>query len=106
MQAKINKRHMNLVEFMQFYTFVLNHKLGKTNRVENALSRRVALLGITVVKLIGLESMKVDYDVDEDFVDAWRASKEAWSFEREPYLDYFIQEGYFFKGNQLCIPRE
>ena len=66
---------MKWFEFMQSYTFALKHKLGKTNKVVGALSRRVALLGTTTTRSTGLESMKANYEVDRDFVDAWRASK-------------------------------
>ena len=57
------------------------------------------------MELIGLESIKVDYEVDEDFTDVWKALKELWSVDRTQYLDYFIQEGNLFKGHPLCIPR-
>ena len=55
---------------MQSYTFVLKNKLGKTNRVVDALSQRVTLLGTIIVKSVGLELIKVDYEVNEDFFDA------------------------------------
>ena len=54
--------------------------------------------GIVVVNSMGLESINSNYEVDKDFFDAWRAPKEPWSVYRMPYLDYFIQEGYLFKG--------
>ena len=62
-------------------------------------------MGIIVVKPTGLESMNIEYEVNKYFVDAWKASKEPCRVNGTPYLDYFIQEGYLFKGHQLCIPR-
>ena len=48
--------------------------------------------------------MKVYYEFDEDFIEAWKVSKEPWSVENTPYMNYFIQEGHLFKGHHLCIP--
>ena len=43
-QNKLNSRHAKWVSFLQGYTFVLKHKLGKRNKVANALSQRTILL--------------------------------------------------------------
>ena len=67
-QTKMNQRHMKWVEFLQSYTFVMKHKLGKSNKVVDMLSWRFELLLRTViVQLTWLESMKADYEVDKDF---------------------------------------
>ena len=104
-QEKLNQRHIKWVEFMQSYTFVLKHKSRKNNWVIDTLSRRVTLLGIIVVKPMELESMNIDYEVNKYFVDACKASKEPCRVNGTPYLEYFIQEGYIFKGHHLCIPK-
>ena len=70
---------------------MLKHKSGKTNKLADVLTQRVTLFFMTTVQLIGLELMKDDYEVDKDFVDAWRDSKEPWSVDKTPNLDYFIQ---------------
>ena len=50
--------------------------------------------------------MKELYDVDPDFSEAWRECKALnLSDHMSTYDEYFIQEGMFFKGIQLCIPR-
>ena len=56
-----------------------------------------------VVKSVRLQLINDEFEVDEDFADAWRTSKEPWSVDRIPYLDYFIQEGYFFKGTRYSL---
>ena len=58
-----------------------------------------------VVNLIGLESTKTNYEVNEYLGKSWKACKETWSAEKTPYIDYFIHEGDLFKGHLLCIPR-
>ena len=88
--TKLNQRNIKWVDFFKSYAFVLNHKLGNTNKVVDALIRRFTLFGTTTVKSTGLESMKVDYKVNEYFFNAWNASKEPWSPDRYPYLDYFV----------------
>ena len=47
-------------------------------------------MGRTIVKSTRLESIKANYEVDEEFVDAWKASNEPWSVDQNPYLDYFV----------------
>jgi hypothetical protein len=56
-QFKLNQRHMKWVEFLQSSTFVLNHKLGKSKRVIDALSRRSTLLSTMTMEVVGLEDM-------------------------------------------------
>lgn len=43
-QGNLNRRHAKWVSFLQEYTFVLRHKSGSSNKVADALSRRVVLL--------------------------------------------------------------
>ena len=66
------------------------------NKVANALSRIFVLLGMIVVKLMRLESMKDDFEVNEDFDVVLKASRELLSGDKTLYLNYFIQEGYMF----------
>ena len=47
--------------------------------------------------------MKDYYEVDKDFSNAWKAFKDRLSVDKTPYLDYFIQYRYLFKGHQICI---
>ena len=42
-------------------------------KVANALSRIFVLLGMIVVKLMRLDLMKDDFEVNEDFDDVWKA---------------------------------
>jgi hypothetical protein len=43
--------------------------------------------------------MKKIYKEDLECLEAWKESKETWSYGRTPYLDYFIQQGFFLKNH-------
>ena len=104
-QGKLNQRHSIWVECLQSYSFGLKHRFGKSNKVADALSMRIALLNTLSIEVVGLECVKELYAKDSNFVAVWKACKEPWSMDITPYLEYHIQEGFLFKNHQLCIPQ-
>ena len=54
-QKKLNFRHGSWFKFLQRYHFVVKHRVGVENKAADALSRRVSLLSIMSVKVIGFE---------------------------------------------------
>ena len=84
---------------------MLKHRSGMSNRVADALSRRQLLLTIMQVEVVGFDELKNLYPKDLDIVEAWKACKEPVTLDKIRWLDYLIQDGMFFKGSQLCIPR-
>jgi hypothetical protein len=68
-QGKLNRRHAKLVEFIEFFPYVIKHKKGKENVIVDTLSRRYALLTQLDYKIFGLETIKYQYVDDADFKD-------------------------------------
>ena len=88
---------------MQNFTFVIKHISGTANKVANALSRKCLLLQEFQVKTLGFENLKDMYAGDADFTEAYKAAENPVLRDRSPWMDYMIQEGLLFIGNQLCI---
>ena len=53
--SKLNQKHMKWVEFMQSYTFLLKHRLSKSNRAIHDLRRRSNLFSTMIMEVIGYE---------------------------------------------------
>jgi len=49
---------MKWVEFLQGYSFVLHPRLGRSNKVDDALIRRATVLITITVEMVGLKEMK------------------------------------------------
>ena len=69
----------------------------------DALSRKCLLLQEFRVKTLGFENLKDMYAGDADFGEAYEATENPVLRDRSPWIDYMIQEGLLFRGNQLCI---
>jgi hypothetical protein len=53
---------------------------------------------------LGFENLKDMYAGDVDFSEAYEAAENPVLRDRSLWLEYQIQDGFLFKGNQLCIP--
>ncbi|PKI37096.1 hypothetical protein CRG98_042530 [Punica granatum] len=97
-QHKLNNRHAKWVEFLQAYTFVIKYKSGAQNQVADVLSRRHVLLSSMQVKVMGFEVVMEFYEKDPDFSKIWIECSKSTP------KDFFLQDGFLFKNNCLCIP--
>jgi hypothetical protein len=104
-QEKLNQKHAKWVEFMQNFTFVIKHISGTANKVVDALSKKCLILQEFRVKTLGFDSLKDMYRDDLDFKDAYEACENHVLRDRSQSIEYLIQDGLLFRGNQLCIPK-
>jgi hypothetical protein len=103
-QEKLNQRHVKWVKYMQNFTFVIKHILGTASKVVDALSRKCLLMQEFKVKTLGFEDLRDMYRDDPDFKEAYEVAENPVLRDRSQWMEYLIQEGLLFKGNQLCIP--
>jgi hypothetical protein len=101
----LNQKHVKWVEFMQNFTFVIKHIYGAANKVVDALSRKCLLMKEFRVKTLGFDNLKEMYRDDPDFKEAYEASENPILRDKSQWIEYMIQDGFLFKGNQLCIPK-
>ena len=55
-------------------------------------------------EVIGFESIKEMYGIDKDFWQVVAYLNKSITDNEDPYIYYFLQDGYLFKGQQFCIP--
>jgi hypothetical protein len=90
---------------MQNFTFVIKHISGIANKVSDALSRECLLMQEFRVKNLGFDNLKEMYRNDPYFKEAYEASENPILRDRSQWIEYMIQDGLLFKGNQLCITK-
>jgi hypothetical protein len=97
--------HLKWMEYLQAFTFTIKHKKGQMNKVADALSRRVLTVQEIQLHSIGVESFQNLYKNDEDFAEAYKVCMDFGNHFHSRFLEYTLQNGLLFKGNQLCVPR-
>jgi hypothetical protein len=102
-QEKLNQKHAKWVEFMQNFTFVIKHISGISNKVADSLSRSCLILQEFQVDTLGFKHLKEMYKEDLDFKEAYEACENPLMKDKNPWMEYLIQECLLFKGSQLCI---
>jgi hypothetical protein len=90
---------------MQNFTFVIKHIVGNANKVVDVLSRRCLILQEFQVKTLGFEHLKDMYCDDTDFKEAYEACTSLVLRDRSQWIEYMVQGGLLFRGNQFFIPR-
>lgn len=68
------------------------------------MSHRITMLTTMSVEVTDFASMKNQYETNEDFQRAWAYARNPITDSGDLFDEYFLQDGYLFKGKQLCIP--
>ncbi|GJW74936.1 putative nucleotidyltransferase, ribonuclease H [Tanacetum coccineum] len=97
-QDKLSHKHGRWLAFLEKFTFVVKHKTSVSNRATDALSRRSGLLVTMQVDVPGLDVIRNIVAVDPYFLVVLHGVQAG------EKLDFFLHNGFLFKGNQLCIP--
>ncbi|GJY14823.1 putative nucleotidyltransferase, ribonuclease H [Tanacetum coccineum] len=97
-QDKVSHKHGRWLAFLEKFTFVVKHKTSVANRAADALSRRSGLLVTMQVDVPGLDVIRDMVTVDPYF------SVVLQGVQAGEKPDFFLHDGFLFKGNQLCIP--
>ena len=93
--------HARWVAYIQRFHFTLKHKSSVNNKVADALSMRASLLTTLHTEVIGFDCLKELYENDEYFGDIWGKCQQT----HTTFNSMYIQDGFLFRGNQLCIPK-
>ena len=99
-QKKLSARHGRWVELLQDFTFSLQHKPGRENRVADALSRRLHTLQISQASITGFDRLPLIYKDCPDFHRLW----EEVTHTNVPHVEYRIEAGFLFYHDRLCTP--
>ena len=92
--------HARWISFIQRFTFSIKHKLGKLNRVADALSRKAACLISIRADVLGFDHFKELYHQDRDFAEIWELCHSG-----QGKSGFHLHDDFLFRGNQLCIPK-
>ena len=57
------------------------------------------------IRILGFEHLRDLYEADIDFQGAYRACNNLVEVDREPCMEYTLQNGLLFKNSKLCIPK-
>ena len=102
------------VEFLNEYSFVINHHAGIENKAADALSQLTVTLHRMSAHVIGFDRLKNEYSTCSDFGIIY---DEVSNGNRHEYVDFLVQNGYLFKVDflvkngylfkvtKLCIPQ-
>jgi hypothetical protein len=88
---------------MQKFTFFIKHISKNANKVVDALSRKCLIQQEFRVNTLGFDILKDMYRDDSYFKDAYEECENHVLKDRSQWIEYLIQDGLLFKGNQLCI---
>ena len=100
-QQRVSECQIKWSSYLQQFTVILRHKVGKENLVADALSRRKHLLTTMVVTVTGFEQIKQEYTNDKDFGTIYA---DFLNGDKAKHPHYSVHDGFLFQGNKLYLP--
>ena len=85
--------------FLHRFSYVFKHMARINNKVADEWSRRPSLLSIMHCEVVGFEILQDIYPTDPEFGTIWEKCS-----NKENASPFRIQQGFLFKGHQLCVP--
>ena len=82
--------HVKWMEYIQAYNFIIMHKKGVANKVEDDLSRRNLTIQEVRLESVGIHSMIGMYEGDEDFVEAYHVCKKMNDKYHTEFADFIL----------------
>ena len=101
-QKKLNARHAKWVEFLNEYSFVINHRTSIENKAADALSQLTVTHHRMSAHVIRFDKLKDEYYACLDFGIIY---DEVSNGNCHEYVDFIVENGYLFKVTKLCIPQ-
>nr|GEV45590.1 putative ribonuclease H-like domain-containing protein [Tanacetum cinerariifolium] len=99
-KLKLKPRHAKWVEFIQAFSFVIQHKFGSDNQVTDALSRHHSLIMTMQIRVQGFDSFRGLYCDDPDFREIWSKC------DNGPFQQFSKLDGHFGHDKTLALLRE
>ena len=93
--SKLSSRHVEWVEFLQNYTFILKHNDGIDNNIADAFRHVISILHSMQNSVTGFDYLKDKYPQCPDVGIIY---KESLDNPSPTQGDFLIREGYLFKG--------
>ena len=69
---------------------MLKHISGQSNRVVDALSRRLLIMQENQIQVLGFEHLRDLYEAGMDFQEAYRVCKNLVEVDRETWMEYTL----------------
>jgi hypothetical protein len=100
-QHNLHKRHVKWVTFLQQFDFSIRHKAGTLNKVADGLNRRHNFLCHMKTIVSGFEEFQAYYKTDQKLQTVFTALQQG---QHNAYPGFYSNDGFLFKGTQLCVP--
>lgn len=104
-QNNLSKRHVKWTNFMLEYHFLLKHKYGTLNQVDDAMSRKACILTTMRVRVLAFDSFKHLYAKHSYFPVSWLKPMQEQDLTIEYIMHSCFEESGFAFHNVRCERR-